>query len=84
MSADGHTVCPNCHPDLLGYTDNNGVIDCAAEDLDYNRDVRENYEFCLLVKDGELFLDITYSAECWECDWGFHHSADIPISVPTA
>lgn len=82
MSADGHTVCPKCHPDLLTYTDHNGVIDCSAEDLGYERDVRENYEFSFKADDGQIVLVVDYRADCWECGWHYElQTSDFPVTA---
>lgn len=71
MSADSRTVCPKCHPELADYTDHDGHLDFAAEDLDISRDVRENYEFTFRNIDGQLVLNIEYSANCWTCGWQY-------------
>lgn len=64
MSADSHSVCPNCYPDL-----DDGVIDCTAEDLGLPHEVRENIEYYMEKIDGELFVVFRYDALCWECRW---------------
>lgn len=86
MSADGHTVCPACHPDLLDYTGPEkyplvprGVIDHAAEERGYDRSVRENYEFYLKATEGKLYLHVDYEAACWTCDWTFTLKRDEPV-----
>lgn len=80
MSADGHTVCPKCHPDLVTYDGHGGVIDHAAEELGYGRDVRENYEFFLRTTDGQVGLAVVYRADCWECGWHWElDTADFPV-----
>ena len=92
MSADSHTVCPKCHPDLLGYTGPReypqckypqckGSIDFAAEELGYDRSVRENIQYALLARDGKLVLNFTYDANCWDCDFGFGIENNVEIST---
>lgn len=73
MSADSHTVCPKCHPWLLDYRNNNGVIDHAAEEFGIARDVRENIEYYIEANEHGLFLIFLYRADCWECSWHFEH-----------
>lgn len=86
MSADGHTVCPGCHPDLKDYTGPvtyphvRGVIDHAAEELGYDRSVRENYEFYLKAEGGEIYLIADYNATCWDCDWQWSNITKTPIN----
>lgn len=81
MSADGHTVCPNCHPDLADYTDNDGVLDRVAEDLGYTCDVRERWEFTYRSVDGALVLAVEYSANCWTCGWSYElDTAPFPLT----
>jgi predicted metalloprotease len=46
-----------------------GIIDHAAEELGYQRDVRENYENYLQARDGKLYLVFEYRADCWSCGW---------------
>lgn len=74
MSADSHSVCPKCHPDLIGRP---GVTDNFADDLGYYRGVRENYEYYIL--DGDKLVS-EYSANCWDCDFTFEvkHVDQIP------
>lgn len=81
MSADGHTVCPNCHPDLADYTEHDGALDHAAEDLGYARDVRERWEFTYRSVDGALVLAVEYSANCWTCGWSYElDTAPFPLT----
>ena len=86
MSADSHTVCPNCHPDLRtfqrpsGSWGNPGVIDHAAEDLGYDRSVRENYEYYFLAEGGKLYVVANYDAACWDCDWHFEFAHKEPVT----
>lgn len=74
MSADSHTPCPKCHPDLVGKP---GVTPALGEELGYGNDVRENVEYYML--DGTHIV-FKYSANCWECGWGFEyeHKEQIP------
>lgn len=89
MSADGRTVCPKCHPDLCDYTGpkdyphSKGLIDHAAEELGYDRSVRENYEYYFKAEEGQIFLIADYSATCWDCDWHFEVLIKTPVpSLP--
>lgn len=79
MSADGSTVCPKCHPDLIGWKNKRGegVTDFAAEELGYDRSLREYYEF--YMRDGDKIV-ADYGAECRECGFriGFKHTYEIP------
>lgn len=81
MSADSHTVCPKCHPDLVGWCSSaypgNPATDHAAEELGYDRSVRENVEYYLK---GGTHLVFSYDASCWDCGWhwGFEHEEPIP------
>lgn len=76
MSADSRTVCPECHPDLLVYRRREKcwgdptIIDHAAEDLGYDRSVRENYEFFFKATPEGIVLVSEYSGNCRDC--GFH------------
>lgn len=86
MSADSHTVCPKCHPDLANYQreakawGNPGIIDHAAEDLGYDRSIRENYEFYIKATPGQpLTLVSEYSANCWDCGFTFTITHEDPI-----
>lgn len=87
MSADSHTVCPRCHPDLVtfqrphGSWGDPGVIDHAAEDLGYDRSVRENIEYYLLAKDHKLVLVFDYRADCWTCNWHFDTVHESPVTI---
>lgn len=65
MSADSHTACPKCYPDLIGAQ---GITDTIASDRGYETQVRENYTF--YIRDG-LTLVSEYHADCWTCGWHF-------------
>jgi hypothetical protein len=83
MSADSTTVCPNCNPELLTYTDHDGIVDFAAEDMGIERSLREYYEFTLrnVEIDGvrKMVLVIDYEASCRECGWEFSVDSKNPI-----
>lgn len=88
MSADSHTVCPKCHPDLIGYVGKpnwdgtpNHTIDNAAEELGYDRSVRENIEYYLHAEDGKVKLVFDYRADCWTCGWHFQTLHEEPVKV---
>lgn len=72
MSADSYTVCPKCHPDLIGWRSsryrNSTASDHAAEELGYNRSIRENYEF--YIENGDTLV-ASYNADCWDCGFQF-------------
>lgn len=88
MSANGHTVCPRCHPELVEYAGptkyplvhERGIIDHAAEELGYERDVRENFETYLQAKDGAFALVFDYRADCWTCGWHFETRSETPLT----
>lgn len=86
MSADSHTVCPKCHPDVVDYTGPTlyplvppGVISHAAEERDYDRSVRENIDYYLQARDHKLVLVFEYRADCWTCGWHFDTVLDEPV-----
>jgi hypothetical protein len=88
MSADSHTVCPRCHPDMLDYTGPSqyplvpkGVVDHLAEEIGYERSVRENIDYYLQAKDRKLVLVFEYRADCWDCGW--HFEALLEQLIPT-
>lgn len=82
MSADAHTVCPKCHPDLAEWRSTefpgNPSIDHASEELGYDRDVRENYEYYMTNQ--PLAIVAKYSADCWTCGWHFEFEHEEVIS----
>lgn len=89
MSADSHTVCPKCHPEVLDYTGPTGmpfatpgVIDHLAEERGFDRSVRENIDYYIQAKDGGLDLVFTYSAVCWDCSW--HFETTFTERIPTS
>lgn len=81
MSADGYTVCPKCHPDLIGWqsSEHPGSLstDFAAEELGYDRSVRENWSF--YIRGGNTLVS-EYDAVCWMCR--FHFSIDHEDPIP--
>lgn len=90
MSADSHTVCPKCHPDVLDYTGPEqyplvpeGVIDHCAEEHGYDRSVRENMDYYLLAKDKQLMVVFNYRADCWTCGWHYDTVLQGPIPLET-
>lgn len=89
MSADSHTVCPRCNPEVLKYTGKpnaayplvtkDGLLDWAAEEQGYDRDVRENIDYGLCNSDGKLVLYFEYRADCWTCGWHFEAKLEEPV-----
>lgn len=69
MSADSHTVCPKCHPEVLERV---GVMPTIGEELGLPEDVREYYEYYMqnLIPEGPRLV-CEYSADCWTCGWHF-------------
>lgn len=75
MSADSHTYCPKCQPELLGMV---GVVDNF--DLDADTDVRENFDvYTQNSQDGGLRLVFTYRAQCWTCGFHWSHTHSTPV-----
>lgn len=81
MSADSHTVCPKCHPEILECV---GILDNIAhekrfEDVLDMGSVRENVEYYTVNQqigvgpDAPLSpqLVFKYRADCWTCGWHF-------------
>lgn len=84
MSADGHSVCPQCHPE-----DRTKVGVWQSIDTSGTSDVRENYETYWQNRQVDpgtdpaelgLFLVYEYRADCWTCGWHFEATFETPLT----
>lgn len=78
MSADSHTACPRCHPEMLERV---GVLPNIGSEMDLPGDVRENYEYYMqnLIPEGPQIV-FEYRADCWTCGWHFETSSETPLT----